>query len=364
VQSPGEDGPPGSLRITWIRPAERELLSDTVRCAVRIESGVAIRAALLADDSLVADRGVAPWTFLWLPADTAASGLAEPRTFLLRVSAGEPDGRVSFSAPLSVRWIPNGIPRLRFVGVEDPAWIERVEGESLRVEAIDPEDGILRGPSIEWRSDREGALGLGERIPVGSLIAGRHRIRVRAVDRCLRAVSVEIRVEVFEYSNGATPQAVLDDLRFALLDRRPDVYEEGLAAGFSFVFCPADREVDPSVPVRWGPQDEIAFVRKCLTDPAIRFDRLDWTSATIQETRIGGQIDAKAEIAGISIRIVTAPQETLAVLGGAARVYLGRDPGTGRWRLAQWQDLGAVRALTQGMMRIRVTRPEPPASSP
>ena len=354
--TPESDDAAGALSISWVRPAPGAFLSDTIRCRVRIEAGRAVRAGLEADDSLVAVRDVEPWTFHWLPPDTLEPGSVTERTIRLRIAAWDTAGAASKSDPLDVRWIPNGVPQLRLLGIESPAWIERSAGESLRVVAFDPEDGILRNGSIEWRSDREGTIGYGERMPVEALIPGKHLLHIRATDSRLRAVSVQLVADVFDYSGGLTPEGVLEDLRYALLDRRADVYAGSLEEEFSFIFCPADRESDPDAPVLWDAAGEEQFVRLCLSRAEIRFLGADWTVASLQETRIGGEAGAKAEIAGIEINLTVAPGETLSVSGGSARAYLRSDRLSGRWRLTQWQDLGAGTAITQGRLRLEVAR--------
>ncbi len=366
--APNDGDPSGCLRISWVRPTGGELLSDTVRCEVRIDGGRARIASLFVDDSLVAERGVDPWTFNWLPPDTSMPEGAEVRAILLRVEALDFAGDESMGTVLEVRWFPNGAPRLRFVGLHSPAWIERAAGESLRVEAVDPEDGPLRGSAIEWRSDREGLIGYGDRIPVESLIPGNHLIRVRATDHWLRSATAYAAVEAFDYSDGSTPEGILDDLRHAILGRRPDIYDERLAEEFSFIFCPAEWQSDPNTPVRWNRAQETSFVQRCLNDPAIHFVKADWTVASLQDARIAGEAGAKAEMTGIRIRLAGAAQETLAVSGGSARAYLRPDSGSGRWRLVQWRDLGAETDLTQGRLRLEVMRlaarpaPRAPAS--
>jgi hypothetical protein len=352
--APEEDDSPGTLRISWVRPNGGEILSDTVRCELRIAGGRARAVSLFADDSLVVGRSVEPWTFGWLPPDTSADSGAAVRTIRLRAGAIDAAGNESIGPALEIRWFPNGAPRLRFVGLTSPAWFERVAGESLRVEAIDPEEGPLRGGAIEWRSDREGLIGFGERIPVESLVMGSHLIRVRATDRWLRTTSAYATVEAFDYSSGSTPEGLLDDLRHALLDRRADIYAERLDEGFSFIFCPAERQSDANAPVRWDREQEAYFVRRCLADPAARFVKVDWTIASIQEARIAGEVGMKAEIAGIGIKLAGAAEETLVVSGGSARAYLRAGSDSEGWRLVQWRDLGAGKDLTQGRLRLDV----------
>lgn len=361
--SPGTD--PGSqadgLRISWIRPAANEPLSDSVRCLVRIEGGRVQSAELRADGLAVVEGAVEPWTFCWLPPDTAAApGLGE-RTIRLSVAAWDTAGNESTSEPRSIRWLPNGPPRLSLVGIESPAWIERIEGESLRVEAVDPEEGTLGGTAIEWRSDREGVIGHGRSLPVVSLIRGHHLLAVRATDRWLRTVSVALQIEAFDYSDRRTPSGVLDDIRYALLDRRPNRYAEALDRDFRFVFCPADREIDPEIPVRWDGASEETFVRRCLSRDDLRFLRAEWTIASLQPAGIDEGALVKAEIVAIEIRLTEDHHDTLTVSGGAARVYLRETSATKEWSVVQWLDLGARTAMTQGRLRIRMAGP---ASAP
>ena len=354
--APGPHGHPGALRVSWMRPAANDLLSDSVRCRVRIEGGAVRRAELSADDSPAVERTVEPWTFCWLPPDSSATGSAGERTIRLRVAAWDTAGTESRSDPLAIRWFPNGVPRVRFIGTESPAWIERVAGESLRVEAIDPDDGVLGGASIDWRSDREGLIGHGECIPVESLIPGRHLLCVRATDRWLRSASAEVVAEVFNYSDRRTPAGLLDDVRHALLDRRTDIYADALGEGFFFIFCPADREIYPDAPVRWNASSEEGFVRRCLSDPDLRFFGVEWTIASLQAARIDGEEGAKAEIAAIEIRLAAGARDTLTVSGGLARVYLRQTRASGIWSIVQWQDLGARTTTTQGRLRLEITR--------
>lgn len=353
--APDTDGPAGTLRITWIHPAEGDLLSDTLRCRVRIDGGPAVRAGLEADDSPAVERTVEPWTFCWLPPDTSSTGSTGERAIRLRVAALDRAGIESTSDVLLVRWIPNGVPRLRLLGAESPAWIERAAGESLRVEAIDPEDGPLSGTSILWRSDLEGTIGQGACLPAAALIPGGHLLSVRATDRWLRSASLQIVAEAFDYSDRRNPAAALDDIRHALLDRRVDRYTEALAGEFHFIFCPADRETDPETPVRWNADSEAGFVRRCLSDEGTRFLRVDWTVASLQRALLDGEEGAKAEIAAVEIRLAALPRDTLVVASGEARVYMRRDSASGIWRLVQWQDLGAAGATTQGRLRLELS---------
>ena len=56
------------------------------------------------------------------------------------------------------------------------------EPVTLLAAAYDPEDGLLTGANIEWRSDRDGVLGTGDRLDLPGLSGGAHTITVTARD--------------------------------------------------------------------------------------------------------------------------------------------------------------------------------------
>ncbi len=334
------------IRLSILRPAPGDSLADTIRCVVRIDGGRGRSARLAAGDSLVAECESPPWILRWLP------GGAGSRRIDLEASAFDSAGRVASSGIVTVRWGPNRPPSVYFPDRTSPAWIARAEAESLRVTAVDPEDGALPDSALFWHSDRQGFLGQGARIPSLSLTPGRHRIRVRATDRWLRAAWATLEVEAFGYRGASTPEGCLEDLRYSLLDQRPDLYEASLAAEFSFRFCPGERGADPRIPLRWDRDEEASFARHATQTPYPRFQRLEWNIASLERAGFTGGSWIKAELGGMAIRLALAPGETLAVSGGRARIYLRRANGQEDWRVVEWRDLGTRKGLSQGRLRI------------
>ncbi|MFQ5793557.1 MAG: hypothetical protein ACE5JP_00725 [Candidatus Bipolaricaulia bacterium] len=123
---------------------------------------------------------------------------------LLRVSAS--DGFNSTQdvsdAPFT---IPNQAPHVTIVRPQDDATAPG--GELFEGSAFDPEDGALRGESLEWRSDRDGRLGTGE-VLFTLLSAGRHRITLTARDSdgTVARDVVTFVVEVADLVTGQPPQ--------------------------------------------------------------------------------------------------------------------------------------------------------------
>jgi hypothetical protein len=79
-------------------------------------------------------------------------------------SVGNKPPTVSISYPVDGNSIPVG----------DPV--------TLLASAVDPEEGLMSGASLEWQSDRDGVLGMGERLELGGLSEGQHTITVVARD--------------------------------------------------------------------------------------------------------------------------------------------------------------------------------------
>jgi hypothetical protein len=242
---------------------------------------------------------------------------------------------------------------VRFLAPADARAVERSPGDSLIVEAVDPEEGRLTGASLVWTSALQGVLGWGERIPLGALVRGRHRLCVRATDAWQRSGWAVRELEIFEYQGGATPEGVLDDMRYALRARDAHVYEESLAPGFRFIFCLSDWLEDPEVPARWERAEESAFVRALLLQDDHDLVIANWTIASVQPAIIDGQHWVKAELTEIDLTVVVGESDTLSVVNGTARVYLSHAE---RWRVEQWQDLGADEGINQGRLRLLVGR--------
>jgi hypothetical protein len=83
-----------------------------------------------------------------------------------------------------------------------------LEGEAVELEgtASDPEDGALAGTSLEWSSDRDGALGTGESRTVLTLTTGTHGIELSATDSRGRSTTAVVHVRVVPGS-GLAPRA-------------------------------------------------------------------------------------------------------------------------------------------------------------
>ncbi len=63
-------------------------------------------------------------------------------------------------------------------------------------EAMDLEDSLLDGSSLQWSSDRQGALGSGRSIAATGLLPGRHRITLTARDKSQTSASASIDLEI------------------------------------------------------------------------------------------------------------------------------------------------------------------------
>lgn len=345
TSAPRQDPDASPLSISWIAPRDGESLADTVRCILRVEGATPIRLDILSAGRVVCERDVGPWTLKWLPADTVTT------SYRMKALAWAQDSTLSTAPEIGITWSPNLAPSVRLKDAPGPVWLERAEDEALEAIVDDPEDGPLAGDAIAWHSDRQGLLGTGLALPASSLIPGTHMIRVRATDHWLRSGWAEIEAEAYRITGGATPEGAVEDLRFSLLDRRPDRYGSLLAPGFLFIFCPSERESDPSVPPFWQREEEERFANEISA--SLRPLRARWKVGATERFNANGRDRAKLEIEEIDILFMDAGGESLAVTGGRGRVYFERDEGSSSWRIAQWQDLGSDGPLSQGRLRLR-----------
>lgn len=72
-------------------------------------------------------------------------------------------------------------PLVSIIELDEDQRVQAGEPLTLRVAAIDREDGMLRGASLTWESDLDGVLGTGETLVV-RLSAGEHVITLTATD--------------------------------------------------------------------------------------------------------------------------------------------------------------------------------------
>jgi hypothetical protein len=332
---------PPTLTLSWIRPLDGSTLADSVRIEIDPRNGAIEEIAVGADDSTVVVLIEPPWRAAWLPSGAT-------RRIRLTARAGDVEAPV-----IDVDWSANEAPRVTIRLPREARGVDLSSGDSLRCEAVDPEDGTLAGGSILWTSDRQGLLGAGAAIPVSCLISGPHRIRVRATDRWLRAGWSEVEIEAFSFGDGTTPEGALEDVRHAWLAADPDRYAERIDPAFRFLFCPIDRERDASMPPWWDLETEVAWFRALAARPG-SLDRVEWRIGPVQESTIGGRRLAKAEIDAIQVRLIPAEAETLSIVNGRARVYLRLATDDGMWRIEQWMDNGADGEVSQGALRMAV----------
>ena len=328
-----------TLTLSWIRPADGTALADSVRIEIDARNGAAEEIAVGADDSTIAVLHEPPWAAVWLPSGAA-------RRIRLTAHAGD------VHAPaIGIDWSANEAPRVTICLPRDAHGVDLSSGDSLRCDAVDPEDGVMTGASILWTSDRQGFLGAGTAIPVACFVEGQHRVRARAADRWQRSASAEVEIEAFSYNGGTTPDGALEDVRHAWLAADPDRYAHGCDPAFRFLFCPLDRERDASIPPWWDLEAEVAWFR-ALAARSGAIERGGWRIGSVQESTIEGRRLAKAEIDAIEIRVIPADAETLSVTGGRALVYLSLAASDGPWRIESWTDRGAEGAVSQGALRM------------
>jgi hypothetical protein len=339
-----------ALEIRWLRPSPGAALADTIRAEVSITGPMPQALRLQANGTPVVTRSGPPWKLCWLPPDTVATSL---QLRAIVVIGGTDTVRTD---PVEVWWHPNRPPHLQFLNGDEIAAVNRLSGDSLRVVAIDPEDGLLDGTQITWFSSIQGLVGFGTRVPVAALTAGLHRLRVRASDRWLRNSSEETVLDIFDYSGGATPEGLIDDLRYALGSRDWETYERLLAADFLFLFCLSDRSIDPSIPIVWHREEEVGFIRRLLADPVPGRLSVSWDVGSIQPADLHGRSFVKVELERIDIILSRESAESVEVIGGRARVLLTREEGGDHWRVEQWQDLGGETETSQGLLRMMISR--------
>ncbi len=339
---------PETALIRWRRPQANLTLADTIRAEVDFDGPRPGRLVMLSGDSSVAECINPPWHFHWLPAGTQAD------VFVLRVVADPGSDSEIGGPPIRIHWYPNEAPSVHLLTVERATAVPRSELPLLRVEAIDAEEGLLEGESIVWASDIQGLAGYGAELPTASLIPGLHRLKVRASDYWLRATSIGLEIELFDYRGPASPEGLLFDLEHALRARDPDVYAGCLTPAFRFRFCPAERETEPTLPPFLDQSSELAFIRTILGNGRWNLQTAAWRIASLQTSTIGEETVAKAELDRVDLRLDWDGQQAGRVEGGKARLYLKKSTDGGSWGLEQWQDLGSRSGLSQGGLRRRV----------
>lgn len=345
---PEPGGGANEASLDWIYPVDDEAVADTVRAEVLARGMTPTRIALVVNDSIVAERSGPPWLFRHLPKGSEALHL---RMRSIAYSAVE--GSLE-AAQIEVSWEPNLPPEVRIVNLGTRRALERLSGNSLAVQAIDPEEGRLTGESLIWSSSLQGLIGYGERIPVLSLMTGEHRIGVRATDRWRRSGWASADLLVFDYKDGTTPEGTLENMLNALISRDPRPYEGAMSPAFRFVFCVSDRPADASIPADWDRSDETSFIRSILTSEGNELLAADWVIGSIQGALIDGRTLMKAELVGINLCLVHAAGDTTEVINGSARVYLGRIGNDGRWFVETWRESGVGSATSQGRLRLTV----------
>jgi hypothetical protein len=130
------------------------------------------------DDVLIVDPALLP-------------GSADAR-ILLRVTDGFTTTTVR-SAPFTVA---DKAPDVEIIEPSSFRVIGAGDRLTLRGTAMDPEDGLLGGSSLTWTSDRDGVLGTGDTIGVGSLGTGIHVITLEAVDTAGNTGAADVAVIV------------------------------------------------------------------------------------------------------------------------------------------------------------------------
>ena len=125
--------------------------------------------------------------------EDATFWVVEPRVKLL----------CRYVAWLVLRWVGRAVARLararprgRELGPVDGAIFPLNGLVVFSGSASDLEDGGLPGSSLEWSSDRDGALGTGSQVSTFNLSAGEHRITLRATDSDGMSSEKEIQIGV------------------------------------------------------------------------------------------------------------------------------------------------------------------------
>ena len=343
-RGPGPTAPDPAPRPVWLAPAEGAVLVDSIRAEVRLDGpGVRI-ATLFEEERAVATRTKPPWTFTYLPPHGSS------RRVRLRVAFDDGEA-VRRSEERSVFGVPNRPPEIRWIPEDGAALYVREPGESLRVSAIDPEDGPLGPERVGWWSDRQGLVGKGSSVPALAFLPGRHRIAVEAFDGWSRRGVAEREVELLAPADLASPEGTVAAVRLALLVGRSGLYGECLDPSFRFRFCAADRPEAPDLPAVWFIEEERRFVERLHTDPAVRLREAAWSAGPPLDLPRGSERWAQLELAEIILSIDREAAAPLDVRGGRARLLLRLDAASGDWRIADWIDLGGGSGSTQGLIR-------------
>lgn len=112
--------------------------------------------------------------------DVATDSLAGGAAAVFRVVAS--DGlNIGFGDSAAVS-IPNQPPFVSITNPADGAVFQQNALVVLQGAATDLEDGSLDGDSLRWTSDKDGALGSGESLPINTLSGGQHTITLTATD--------------------------------------------------------------------------------------------------------------------------------------------------------------------------------------
>ncbi|MBD3160660.1 MAG: hypothetical protein GF346_00830 [Candidatus Eisenbacteria bacterium] len=344
---PEDATPEPGAQPVWLAPEQGEVVADSIRTSIRFAQEGVVAATLVTGGEPVGTRDRPPWEFVYLPP------LDSSRRIRLRV-VFETDAGCRESDERWVFWVPNQPPRIQWVPQDPPLLYERAAGESLRVSAVDPEDGPLGSRAVTWWSDRQGLVGVGPAVPAGALLSGRHRIEVQAIDRWGRRAAAAREIEVFPRLDPSTPEGAVTAIRFALAAGRLEEYAAGLDPEFRFRFCAADRSQAPDLPSFWSRSEEIGFAGKVHSGPLNRLFRLSWRAGPSRELQRGEERWALVELAELDLGVQVDHHPPLEVRGGRARLYLRFAVEDGLWRVVEWIDLGGGTGTTQGLVRWRV----------
>jgi hypothetical protein len=331
------DATPPSVAI--LEPQPGSTVADTVAVAIDASDDTLVRrVTLLVDGRLGGTCFQAPWIVPWATGELPDSSFHE-----LAAEAVDGAGNSAVSASCRVCVRRNAPPSIVMRWPEALRWIDLdAPARAWSCEATDPEEGELAGDRITWHLDGSTLAATGPVIEPPATSEGAHRVRACARDRWGRGARAECDVVTFRYPDRLDPAGALQAFLCALRARDADRAEATLDEGF----C-AHAPDAAGIPDRDRTGDAAAW-RALLEHPSLRGLRIEGRPGPAETFEWRGGEWAKIEIASLEIEVrlacvtaaTAAPRPGLwRVAPSAARVFLRRDPGTGRWGLAAWWDL-------------------------
>lgn len=338
AERPSAPPAPGvGARLTLMQPADGDTVAGVIRCVASWEGHAPPdRISFIADGHAVDTATNPPWEAVWRPAWPPPGG-AEHR---LGARAWTADGARIDAAQVTVWVVPDSSPRVTLDPHPRTIWMRRDKVGALRAQAYDPEDGPLPCRAISWTGSHMTAAVTGDSLALAVLPDADQTVTATARDRRGQEGSATLRVRPFLPMEPSEPGYCRFNLEAALQALDPDLLEDQLAAGFTFVPCRAEAER-----AGWGlvwPGDVFLMaVRAWAARPSVLRPEWTWAPGPLMIWSAGGGRQAWQHFRNTSLAFDdasgTAPERILLARGEAA-LWMTEDAG-GKWRILEWRDL-------------------------